>query len=277
MISVSQSLRPFASGNVRKEGIQEYKTAISDMVERHAPERRSNEFDRPEFLARLRRGDEAAYGRLIHRFHGHLVRTAFVLIGSCAQAEEIAQDTWLAVFTQIGRFKGQCSLATWLFTIVHNRAWTRANGERRLVRWSAPTRAHWRRAISSIQRPLPEDDYGSAACVEYALDPERILAGRQLLKRAREAIAILPPLQRATIVLWDIELIDRARICRILSVSSGHQRVLLHRARQRIRCFLTSEAGLVRGPSSTDRPSHKREASLSGEPRRYRQDRGIPP
>lgn len=244
-------------------------------VERRAAERKSNEFDRPEFLARLRRGDEAAYERLVQRFHSHLVRTAFVIIGSFAQAEEIVQDTWLAVFTQISRFKGQCSLATWLFTIVHNRAWTRANGERRLVQWSAPTKAHRQRATASIERPISEDDYESARCVEYELDPERILAARQLLKHARKAMAILPPLQRATIVLRDIELIDGAGICRILSVSPGHQRVLLHRARQRVRCSLILGAGLVDAPSSTNRSSHKREASPHGEPRRYRHDSGI--
>src|SRR5689334_21927076 len=90
-------------------------------------------FDAPDFLDRLRRGDEAAYRVLVRRFHVSLVGLAASIIGSRAQAEEVVQDAWLAVFAGISRFEGRSSLATWLFSIVLNRARTRASREQRTV------------------------------------------------------------------------------------------------------------------------------------------------
>src|SRR3984957_16208450 len=86
---------------------------------------RPTEFDHPEFLARLRRGEEQAYRRLIRRFHFSLTRMAASIIGSRAQAEEGVQDAWLAGFARVGRFEGRSSLVTWVFSIVLNRARTR--------------------------------------------------------------------------------------------------------------------------------------------------------
>src|SRR5262249_37305690 len=97
------------------------------------PAMRQTEFDEPEFLARLRRGDEPAYRALIRRFHGSLVGLATSVIGSRAQAEEVVQDAWLAVFSGIASFEGRSSLITWIFSIVLNRARTRATREGRLV------------------------------------------------------------------------------------------------------------------------------------------------
>src|SRR5277367_1842796 len=94
---------------------------------------RQTEFDQPEFLARLRRGDEQAYRALIRRFHASFTGVAASIIGSRAQAEEVVQDAWLAVFAGIGKFEGRSSLITWVFSIVLNRARTRATREGRLV------------------------------------------------------------------------------------------------------------------------------------------------
>ena len=94
---------------------------------------RQTEFDQPEFLAQLRRGDEQAYRTLIRRFHYSLIGVAAAIIGSRAQAEEVVQDAWLAVFAGIGNFEGRSSVVTWLFSIVLNRARTRATREGRLV------------------------------------------------------------------------------------------------------------------------------------------------
>ena len=91
------------------------------------------ELDAPEFLDRLRAGDNAAFRALIRRFHGALVGTAAGIIGSRAQAEEVVQDAWLAVFNGIDKFEGRSSLASWIFTIVLNRARTRIGQEARLT------------------------------------------------------------------------------------------------------------------------------------------------
>src|SRR5271163_3727219 len=94
---------------------------------------RNGEFDDPAFLARLRRGEHAAFRVLIRRFHGSLVGVAASIIGSRAQAEEVVQDAWLAVFSGIGAFEGRSSLVAWVFRIVLNRARTRITREGRLV------------------------------------------------------------------------------------------------------------------------------------------------
>src|ERR1700722_4250899 len=94
---------------------------------------RPSEFDDPAFLDRLRTGDAAAYRSLIRRFHRSLTGVAASIIGSQGQAEEVVQDAWLAVFTGVRRFEGRSSVVTWLFTIVLNRARSRASRERRLV------------------------------------------------------------------------------------------------------------------------------------------------
>ena len=94
---------------------------------------RQTEFDQPDFLARLRRGEEGAYRTLIRRFHGSLIGVATSIIGSRAQAEEVVQDAWLAVFSGVGGFEGRSSLVTWVFSIVLNRARTRATREGRVV------------------------------------------------------------------------------------------------------------------------------------------------
>src|SRR5580698_3202819 len=93
----------------------------------------SAEFDDPAFLAQLRQGDQAAFRRLIRRYHGSLVSVATSIIGSRAQAEEVVQDAWLAVFSGIGAFEGRSSLVAWVFRIVLNRARTRITREGRLV------------------------------------------------------------------------------------------------------------------------------------------------
>jgi RNA polymerase sigma-70 factor (ECF subfamily) len=94
---------------------------------------RATEFDDPQFLARLRLSDTVAYRMLVRRFHASLVRFAASIIGSHAQAEEVVQDAWLAVFAGVGRFEERSSLVTWIFSIVMNRARTRVSREGRLV------------------------------------------------------------------------------------------------------------------------------------------------
>src|ERR1700722_13327324 len=86
---------------------------------------RATEFDDPRFLARLRQGESTAYRILVRRFHASLVRFAASIIGSHAQAEEVVQDAWLAVYAGVAKFEGRSSVVTWIFSIVMNRARTR--------------------------------------------------------------------------------------------------------------------------------------------------------
>ncbi|HVZ06773.1 RNA polymerase sigma factor [Rhodopila sp.] len=192
------------------------------------------EFDSPAFLARLRQGDHAAYRALVRRYHRSLTTVAQSIIGSRAQAEEIVQDAWLAVFRGIDRFEGRSSLATWLFTIVLNRARTRVTKEVRLV--SLPTQED---RVEERSVPLsafqPDGHWAAAPRLWDDIDPERIVGGMQIWQYVQIQIEKLPPGQRAVLVLRDMEGQTAEDACRLLNITSENQRVLLHRARTRIR------------------------------------------
>jgi len=193
-------------------------------------------FDSPDFIERLRRGEEAAYRRLVHRYHGVLVGVASGVIGSRAQAEEVVQDSWIAVFNNISGFEGRSSLASWLYTIVLNRARTRIGKEGRLVGLPAVLDGS-----QGEERAVPatafRDDghWVEAPRLWDVLDPERVVAGRQLWTHVQEAIAALPAGQKAVIILRDMEDKTGEEICALLQITPENQRVLLHRARARIR------------------------------------------
>jgi RNA polymerase sigma-70 factor (ECF subfamily) len=197
---------------------------------------RQTEFDRPEFLARLRRGDDQAYRTLIRRFQGSLVGVAASIIGSRAQAEEVVQDAWLAVFSGIGGFEGRSSLVTWLFSIVLNRARTRASREGRLVGLPALMEGTppGGRAVD-VSEFKPDGHWVEAPRLWEEIDPERIVGGRQLWDQVIETIDRLPAGQRAVIILRDIEGCAAEEACSLLDISAENQRVLLHRARGRVR------------------------------------------
>jgi RNA polymerase sigma-70 factor (ECF subfamily) len=196
---------------------------------------RPSEFDDAAFLDRLRKGESTAYRSLVRHYHRSLTSVAASIVGSQAQAEEVVQDAWLAVFTGIGRFEGRSSVATWLFTIVLNRARSRASREWRLVALPAELRGaapeergvplaafkpdgHW------IDEPRLWDD----------LSPERIVDGRQLWDLVQEIIERLPHGQRAVLLLR-IEGRTAEEACELLKITAENQRVLLHRARSRVR------------------------------------------
>ena len=192
-------------------------------------------FDAPEFLARLRAGEEAAYRRLIRRFHGSLVGTASAIIGSRAQAEEVVQDAWLAVFAGIGRFEGRSTLASWLFAIVLNRARTRASREGRLVALPVLEGAEGTERAVPLDRFQPDGHWTEPPRLWDELDPERQIAGRQLWQHVQDAIEQLPAGQKAVIILRDMEACGAEETCALLGISAENQRVLPHRARGRVR------------------------------------------
>jgi RNA polymerase sigma-70 factor (ECF subfamily) len=194
------------------------------------------ELDDPEFLARLRRGDDAAYRDLIRRLQGSLVGLAATIIGSRAQAEEVVQDAWLAVFSGIGSFEGRSSLATWVFSIVLNRARTRATREGRLVGLPALMEGTDPRGRAvDISEFKPDGHWSEAPRLWDELSPERIVGGRQLRDHVMAAIDHLPPGQRAVIILRDIEGCEATEVCTLLGITAENQRVLLHRARGSVR------------------------------------------
>ena len=231
---------------------------------------RQTEFDDPAFLERLRGGDSAAYRVLVRRYHASLTGVAASIIGSRAQAEEVVQDAWLAVFSGVGRFEGRSSLITWIFSIVLNRARTRATREGRLVglpsvlEGSAPGE----RAVPATSFK-PDGHWVEEPRLWDEISPERIIGGRQLWDHVQEVVGKLPAGQRAVIILRDMEGQDADETCRLLNITAENQRVLLHRARARVRqtidALLNQAQPAARAASgTTQRGSTDRLAPRSG-------------
>jgi len=187
-----------------------------------------------ELVARLRTGDEAAYAEVVRRYHGALVRVASAHVRGSALAEEIAQDTWVAVLNGLGRFEGRSSFRTWLFTIAANLAKTRGAREARSLPFSALAREE-----GESERPVEadrflEDGHWGDAPAEWRSPEERLGSG-EMVALVERAIAELPEAQRTVITLRDVRGLDAEEVCALLGISDGNQRVLLHRARAKVR------------------------------------------
>jgi RNA polymerase sigma-70 factor, ECF subfamily len=198
-------------------------------------------------LDRLRAGDRAAFSALVARHAGSLLRVARSLVRDRAAAEEVVQETWLGVLTGLDAFEGRSSLRTWLFQILVNRARTRFAREGRTVPFSA--------LAGPGDGDPPAVDPGSfderggwrqppGAWSEE--DPERLAMNAETRAAIQTAIQELPEAQRAVMTLRDIEGLETEEICNLLSITVTNQRVLLHRARARVRQALERRLGGVR-------------------------------
>jgi RNA polymerase sigma-70 factor (ECF subfamily) len=200
-------------------------------------------------VARLRAGDEQAFMELVDRYGPSLLRVALLFVSTRAVAEEVVQETWLAVFSGIDRFEGRSSLKTWLFRILTNRAKTRAVREARSIPFSslAPAEAAGDEPSVDPGRFLPafHPNHGAWASPpgSWSDTPEQRLLGAETQRVIGEAIQKLPPVQRAVITLRDVEGYDSAEVREALELSEGNQRVLLHRARSKVRAALDAYLG----------------------------------
>ncbi len=183
-----------------------------------------------ELLQRLVTGDRAAFEGVYRRHNAGMVRFATVILRNRASAEEVAQETWIAVLRNIGGFEGRSSLAGWIFIILSNKAKTRVKRDGLSVSLDTSVdddpfddafdgRGRW--------RDMPE--------LWDEMTPERIVDGRQILEHVSEAIDQLPPAQRAVLVLRGQQDLDAEEVCEILGITDGNMRVLLHRARLSLR------------------------------------------
>jgi RNA polymerase sigma-70 factor (ECF subfamily) len=186
-------------------------------------------------VAALRAGDERAFEALVERYHRSLVRIASMYVRDQAVAEEVAQETWLAVLEGIGGFEGRSSLKTWIFRILSNRAKTRGERERRQLPISAL--AGDDEPEVPLDRFLPPDDPHRPLgwAVPPRAWPEERLLSRETVERVREAIAKLPPAQQTVLGLRDVEGLSAEEVTAALDISAGNERVLLHRARSGVR------------------------------------------
>ncbi|GAA4685870.1 sigma-70 family RNA polymerase sigma factor [Pseudonocardia yuanmonensis] len=189
----------------------------------------------PELVERLREGDEQAFAEVVRTWSPSMLRLARVHVRTHASAEEVVQEAWLAVVRGLDGFAARSSLRTWVFTILVNTARRRGRAEAgQVVELARPS-------VDPDRFRGEDDEYPGhwrpeAAPVEWGPEPEVLAAEfRGLLDRA---LAELPHRQRAVVELRDVHGLDAEEVCALLDLTPANQRVLLHRARSRLRGLL---------------------------------------
>jgi RNA polymerase sigma-70 factor, ECF subfamily len=193
-----------------------------------------------KLIARLRRGDEGAFDELVNQHHSALIRMAMGYVADREVAEEVVQDTWMAVIESLDRFQGRSSLRTWICGILIHKAKDRGVREKRHTTFSAfesydddneeaidPSRfqqsgewaGHW------AFPPQPWDDQ----------TPEKLLASQQAVNAMQRAIEALPANLKEVLILRDVEGVEAKDLCEMLHITETNLYVRLHRARERVR------------------------------------------
>jgi RNA polymerase sigma-70 factor (ECF subfamily) len=192
--------------------------------------------DEHALLARLRAGDERAFEALVMKHDGALRRVARSYVRTDSAVDDVVQETWLGVVRGLDDFEGRSSLRTWIFRILVNQARTRAVRDARSLPFSA----------------LEDDDGAAVEPAAFAADgrwisapprlegdPESGLLSAELRAHLLAAVDSLSRDQRTVITLRDLVGLPAPDVCELLDISDGNQRVLLHRARARVRSALT--------------------------------------
>jgi RNA polymerase sigma-70 factor (ECF subfamily) len=192
-------------------------------------------------LERLRAGDERAFEALVERHYSTMLAVARHYVSSRAVAEEVVQEAWLGVLQGLDRFEGRSSLRTWILRILVNKAKTRGARDARTVPFASLAPVGEEPAVDPERFRGPDDPFPGhwrAYPSNWQRLPEETLAERETLDVVLATIHQLPPPQRLVITMRDIQGCDAAEVCEALDVSEGNQRVLLHRARNKVRSAL---------------------------------------
>ena len=219
-------------------------------MSRKSPAIKSSSLTKAEgtVLERLRRGDEGAFDELVNQHHSALIRMAMGYVADREVAEEVVQDTWMAVIESLNRFEGRSSLRTWICGILIHKAKDRGVREKRHTTFSAfesydddndeavdPSRfqqtgewaGHW------AFPPQPWDDQ----------TPEKLLASQQAVNAMQRAIEALPATLKEVLILRDVEGVDAKEVCEMLKITETNLYVRLHRARERVRTAVETALG----------------------------------
>lgn len=194
-----------------------------------------------DLIDRLRNGDEAAFVCLVNTHSASLKRLALAFVSSDAVAEEVVQETWLAVLTGIARFEGRSSVKTWIFKILANRAKTRAIREKRTINFSEledPSEPD--HAAVDPQRFLRASHptwpgHWTSPLEAWSGSAEDAVVSRETMDVLQRGLDRLPPAQRIVVALRDVHGWPAMEVCEVLGLSEANQRVLLHRGRSRLR------------------------------------------
>ncbi len=186
----------------------------------------------------MRAGEEQAFTELVGRYQSSLLRLARMYVSSQAIAEEVTQDTWLAVLRGLEGFEGRASFRSWLFQILVNRA--RSTG----------VREHRSIAVGDAGPAVDASRFDASGAwmsppQHWVEDSDERIAAESLAGPIRAALDTLPASQREVVLLRDVDGLSSEEACRVLQISEANQRVLLHRGRSRLRATLESQLGGV--------------------------------
>lgn len=195
-----------------------------------------------ELIDQLRQGNKMVFASFVRTHQAGLLRMAKTIVFTQADAEEVLQETWLAVVGGIQNFEGRSSLKTWIYQILIYRARSRRKYEKRYVSFDHVPGPHQERQVATV---LPERSLGSVSsqtanrsltgflCDEHT--PERLYLSREILIRIHMALQKLPPVQKQVFILHHVEQLETTEICKILNLTVNNKRVILHRARSTMR------------------------------------------
>jgi RNA polymerase sigma-70 factor (ECF subfamily) len=198
--------------------------------------------DEQRLVEALRNGDEAAFSALVLQYQESMLRIAQLYVANRAAAEDVVQETWLGVLRGLDSFAGRSSLRTWMFRILTNRAKTRGIREGRTIPFASLQYGDAEAGESTVSAdqfwPADHSQWANG-WVSYPRPwgqfPEDRALAAELQAVIQQSIAALPHNQRAVISLRDIEGISSEEVCNVLEISESNQRVLLHRARAKVR------------------------------------------
>lgn len=181
-----------------------------------------------EVLDKLKAGDQDAFKTLVREHHVTMVAVATSAVRNPGAAEEVVQETWLAVINGLRSFEGRSSLKTWIFAILMNQAKKRLRSEGK-VEWVAPNEEHDER--------FRKDGHWNST-VDSWPNPENKAAHKQMLELVQAGIESLPEPQKLVVVLSDVEGFSGPEVSEIMDITKENQRVLLHRARAAVRDYV---------------------------------------
>jgi RNA polymerase sigma-70 factor (ECF subfamily) len=196
-------------------------------------------------LAALRAGDERAFLVLVAGHQRAMVRVAALYVKSLASAEEVVQEAWIGVLRGLDGFEGRSSLRSWIFGVLVNCARARAARDGRMVPLSALVAVGDEEGPSvAAERFLGPDQRWAGHWSEPPSPwPDALVESRELVSLVREAMTALPEAQRTVMSLRDVDGWDSQEVCDLLGISEGNQRVLLHRARSKVRGYVEQKLG----------------------------------
>ena len=199
--------------------------------------------DERHLVQALRAGDEAAFQALIERDHASMQRLARTFVDSDAIAEEVTQETWLAVLSGIDAFEGRSALRTWIFTILTNRAKTYGIREGRTLSFSAASEEEGFASVNPEEFLGDDEEWAGHWAIPPRpwQRPERRLLSLEIREHLRRALGELPERQRLVVTLRDVEGFTAEEVRGLLDLSVENQRVLLHRGRARLRACLDAD------------------------------------